>query len=931
MSRGRVIVLSIKPSEGEFTISLLVLDRGFLIDNARVGKLNTLTDLFDIYQGWHELYVGLIGYPLSGGIALDESIATHEGNTSGVDACRRLSKQLGQGMRNMLSNHQDPGWKDIREQVLKQLHNNESDEIRVVIQTDDPQVWKLPWHECDLLQDDYVRRRGVEVAFSALHHSKSYSNPVTPRGRVKIVALVDNIPNFQQEDNIPNLKQTVQTTIQSLPNVIPEYPDNLNQLLFELKRGCDIVVFAGHGATRSDGSGWIIYGNSQIPVESFADALRDAVSKGLKLLFLCCCDNLGLVKDLKDAGVNIPAIVAMRAEISVLAAQEFFANFFQNYAQEKQPLYQSFRQAREALQNWEQQLPGTRRIPMLYQIISVTPPSWQELIESGLDVPPPPPPPPPPQPPQPDPPPRRRESVFQQCMSLVSQFVQRRLVRLLMGMLVGFVVYLAIWYLFNPPSPEVALCPSGLPANVSFGDKLLNNSDNNPAVDTKAQTGIKNLKDACTKFGNGSDENTVAAAVSLFKQAANDLTAAHEKNTKNAEILTYKNNAEVYLKYAKAARAQPDQKLVRPNIIAVAIPLNPDGNRKEINNQANEINLGVAIAQQELNNSLNQKNKQELIVLIVDDKNQRSTVEPLINNLKKVKLGILGVVGHALSELTLKVSDLYNDNKLVLISPTSTAVDIRPVNSIDSNYIFRVCPTDKSTAKTISDYINTKISKVGTVIVPYVDDEYGRSLSKKVHGFLSPKWTVNLIRINSHINNIMLKDAVALVLIPNAATRESALNWFDAANKHSLSVIAGDSMYSGATIDTSTGGSCPEGLVVAAPAYNSDFVKKVDDVLKNKYGEIYGKIESWRVPYSYSAAFALIEASTQAQSPLNSSKIRDYLLHTPNITDAATGLIKFDQIGDRVEQDIQLFHVVKNGNQCTFQPCNSFDCTNKES
>ncbi|WP_169155131.1 CHAT domain-containing protein [Brasilonema bromeliae] len=642
------------------------------------ATLPALLDLIGIYQSWYQEYRNLIINPLNPEIIIDETIPTQT-STSGVDACRIFSRLLRDGIRDRLGNSENPGWARIRERVLEQLFNV-SDEIRIVIQADDSQLWKLPWHEWDLLQRDSVRTNGVEVAFSNLHDSASPSNPVTPQGWVKILALVENIPGLQQ---------TVQTTIRSLPEVIPEYPSNLDALQSQLRQGCEILVFAGHGYTGGDGIGRIIYGNSQITVDCFAEALKEAVSKGLKLLFLCCCDNLGLVKDLKDAGVNIPVIIAMREEISVEAAQEFFANFFQEYAQQKQPLYKSFRRARVALENWEERLPGTKRIPIIYQTLSVTPPTWEELIASGPE----------PQLPEPvvSPPIELPEPVINPLLRFIRsfrRFVQRRFVRkFLLLMLVGLGIAFIIWRIpiLSPP-PEVALCPTGLPDNISYGDKILNENDRN--LDP-AQSGTKKLQEACTKFGNGQDKNAVAAAIPLFEQAVKDLTTAHKQNTKNAEILTYKNNAEVYLKYAEDI-SQSTPKLDRPKILAVAIPVNPRNSPLpgEIKQSANVINLGVAIAQKEFNQT--QKNNQKFLVLIADDNSEMSTAKPIIESFKKVQHEIVGVVGHASSGLTLNASRFYNQKKIVLISPTSTAEDIRPkdVKPID-NYIFRVCPTNK--------------------------------------------------------------------------------------------------------------------------------------------------------------------------------------------------------------------------------------------
>ncbi|WP_169155132.1 hypothetical protein [Brasilonema bromeliae] len=107
--------------------------------------------------------------------------------------------------------------------------------------------------------------------------------------------------------------------------------------------------------------------------------------------------------------------------------------------------------------------------------------------------------------------------------------------------------------------------------------------------------------------------------------------------------------------------------------------------------------------------------------------------------------------------------------------------------------------------------------------------------------------------------------------------------------------------------------------MLAAPAYDSEFTNKVNGILNNQYATI----EDWRVPYSYDAALALFTAAsnTNQQFSSNSSQIKD-LLHNLNIT-GVTGQIQFDANGDRIQpnnsDDIELFRVVNNGNQCSFQ------------
>lgn len=897
---GRVVALKIKYDnlQQRFTISLQVLrDNGSLVVDIIEGNLPALSDLFSIHQSWYQKYISLIRDPLCGDIIVDQSIATHSDSISDVDACRKSSRALRNNIQNLLENHQDIGWTKIQNKLVSELRDS-SDEIRVLIQADDPQVWKLPWHEWRLLQEGSSGR--VEVAFSHLNHPYTKSNRVTPQGQVKIVALVDTI----QE-----LHETVTKKIASLPEAIPKYPTDLNTLLNELREGCEILIFAGHGRTGDDGTGWIIYGDSQITVEGFANALKVAVSKGLKLVFLCCCDCFGLITDLKNAGVNIPVIIAMREEISVRGAQVFFTKFFDKYAINGHSLYSSFRQAREeGLENSENQLPGTIWIPMIYQILSVKPPTWQELDGSN-----------------------RILYWFNRLRrSSVRRFVRlfhfprlnpiSLIILFVLLMLVGFVLFITLHRSSKDLSyktTSVPLCPSHLPANVSFGNKLFTTK----VVDKELQSGIQNLNNGCKEFEADHFNN----AHNFFSQAYVDLRIAWDNNKTNGEIFTYYNNAKVLQMYAykhntdNASTASNKPSTVNtPEFIAVAIPITHT--TPEIQESGNEIALGVAIAQKNFND-LNKDKNRGFIVLIADDKSDdEETVKRTVDYFKKNTPNMLGVVGHLFSDLTNRVSAYYNEKQLVLISPTATAVDIRPpAKSDDSNYIFRVPPTDKSTAKKITEHIR-QVAPPGKVVIIHADDQYGNSLKQEVEDKL-PRfqgWKILTLKINDRRNN-ELKNASAVVLLPNGQTRKFVLNVVEEAQKErSPLLIGGDSMFNEKTLETP----CLDGLMVAAPGYSIKFLQTVNEVLKDKSA----KLESWRVPYAYDATKALLEASkslpasnTEERSSTNSSKVKQELDQLK--FEGVTGQISFSK-GDRAEggsMSSQLFKVVNEGNKCSFK------------
>ncbi|MBR8839922.1 MAG: ABC transporter substrate-binding protein [Stigonema ocellatum SAG 48.90 = DSM 106950] len=865
---GKVVVLNIESGsiDGGFTVSLQVFrDQGLPIVTGIPGTLPALSDLFAIYNCWYQEYQRLLDIRL-GPITIDPTVPSNEAITIGLDACLELSRQLRKCMRKTLTNHQDPGWVEIRNRVFRELVNT-ADEIRVVIQADDPILWKLPWHEWDVLQE----RNDVEVAFSHLH-SPAFPTPVIHQGDVRIVALVSDIPS---------LEQTVHQTIQNLqPLAPPKYPTSLDLLLQQLRHGCEVFIFAGHGTTGNNGIGRIIYGNSQITVDSFTAALRTATAQGLQLVFLCCCDGLGLVTDLKEAGVNVPVIIAMREEISVEAAQQFFKDFFHNYATLQQPLYKSFRQARERLENLEHRLPGTIHIPLIYQNISVKPPSWQELTTEL--------PPPPPRPP---------------AISLERRF----LILMLLGFLVALIIYIIKYFVPSPPvfvpsPPAIALCSSVLPENVSFGDKLLNNKNTPVAAQVRSQNF---LQEACRKFQTGD----VNGALALFDDAYDYWKDAYQNNQGDGELFIYWNNAQLFKKIARYALPNANQinTLHQPNIIAVAIPIAPDN--QVIQESANEIALGVAMAQKEFN----QNNDPGLIVLIADDKNNNLTVKPIVDALKSQTPDILGVVGHFFSSLISSEGHYYNQKKLVLISPTATAVTIRPSNSPSDNYIFRVAPTDIATSETITAFIKQKATP-GNVVIIHAKDTYGESLSQAVEQRLpkSQGWQISsFTEDDRRIKNV---NTQIVVLIPNGGSRTSALRDAEQALQEGKTVVAGDSLFNGKTVDTTLGKRCLNGLFVAAPGYNLQFRNKFNNSLTNN-----SVFMGWRVPYAYDATLALLNAKPSSNT---SNQVKENL---KNLSFSSfTGNIEFNPNGDRVATSImksQLFKVEeRKGAQCAFEP-----------
>ncbi|MEL6500502.1 MAG: ABC transporter substrate-binding protein [Cyanobacteria bacterium J06623_1] len=152
-----------------------------------------------------------------------------------------------------------------------------------------------------------------------------------------------------------------------------------------------------------------------------------------------------------------------------------------------------------------------------------------------------------------------------------------------------------------------------------------------------------------------------AIAEQNFSEAESLLEQSLSKQRNDPEGLIYLNNARIGTNKSYS--------------IAVPVPI---GTEKTT---AKEILRGAAQAQSEINQQ-GGINGIPLKVLIVNDDNNAQTAIQVAQELAKNQ-EILGVVGHFSSGVTLATAPIYQQNKLVAISPSSTSVAISLIR--DSN------------------------------------------------------------------------------------------------------------------------------------------------------------------------------------------------------------------------------------------------------
>ncbi|MGI2904371.1 CHASE2 domain-containing protein [Tolypothrix sp. VBCCA 56010] len=335
------------------------------------GSLPAAPNIIDLYRRWQLLYdliyearsinIGLRHFQLiDEDITIDESDVTHVSDAEFYDVCEELQNQID----NWLDTE---GFRNIDRQLRMRL--SPDDEVRVIIQTEDNQLRKLPWHTWRFFRD-YPQ---AEVGLSPIEFEpgiKARNSATT----VRILAILGDSTGIDVEADkklLSNLSSDAETVFL----VEPKRPE-LDEQLWD-KQGWDILFFAGHSYS-TDGETGHIYINStdSLTITQLRNALKKAIERGLQLAIFNSCDGLGLAQQLDD--LHIPQIIVMRLPVPDRVAQEFLKRFLRGFADDKS-FYLAVREAREQLQGLESDFPCASWLPVICQNPAEVSPTWKEL------------------------------------------------------------------------------------------------------------------------------------------------------------------------------------------------------------------------------------------------------------------------------------------------------------------------------------------------------------------------------------------------------------------------------------------------------------------------------------------------------------------------------------------------------------------------
>jgi branched-chain amino acid transport system substrate-binding protein len=417
-------------------------------------------------------------------------------------------------------------------------------------------------------------------------------------------------------------------------------------------------------------------------------------------------------------------------------------------------------------------------------------------------------------------------------------------------------------------------CSTSSPINISEGDRILITEKNGDNKMLAAQA-VK--------------QQDTDKAILAFQTILNN-------NRNDPESLIYLNNL----------RAKKSSDKTFTIGISVPISTNP--------NVAQEMLRGVAQAQDEVNLSGGVAGSR-LVIAIADDRNDPTIATQVAQAFTKNQ-SILGVVGHNSSDATLAGAKVYQDQGLVMISPTSTSNKLTRFGS----YIFRTIPANQAFAIPLAKYIASTVKKKRVGICQDIRSSDNLSFRDEfVEGIkLEGSEIINLdcemaaenFDAQKSINSALSERVDALLITPHIDHLEVALRLAEA-NQGRLPLFSSQTMYTSKVL---SGKDSVTGLVM--PVFwhkdlNPDFSKNARQYWTGNV--------SWRTAAAYDATLAIIKGASSSANPTRSS-IQSTLRSGQFSITGSTGGFGFDKdTGNRDGKPV-LMTIEKSGINYGFAP-----------
>ena len=312
-----------------------------------------------------------------------------------------------------------------------------------------------------------------------------------------------------------------------------------------------------------------------------------------------------------------------------------------------------------------------------------------------------------------------------------------------------------------------------------------------------------------------------------------------------------------------------------------------------------ELLRGVAQAQREINNA-GGINGTPLQVIIATDNNDEALAQSVAQSLSQDRT-VLGVIGHFSSGISLAAAPVYEENGVVMISATSTSVQLSGAGA----YIFRTVQSDRIAGDGLARHMIDQMGATNVAIFFNSESAYSNSLKS---AFSSAVLTgggrvVSEIDLASpgfsaaqSVAQVIQQGADVLMLAANTPTRPQALDVI-AANRQQLKLLGGDSLYNADILKI--GQENAVDMVVSAAWHRQS---KPNASFPREAQTLWGGPVSWRTAMAYDATMAIaggIRTTGQPPTSITAEQVQQALAQPNFGAEGATEIIQFLPSGDR--------------------------------
>jgi branched-chain amino acid transport system substrate-binding protein len=517
------------------------------------------------------------------------------------------------------------------------------------------QLRDLPWDAC--VQSSLISRLyGINKPVHIVIGAGTIVDKRIWRNLSNILIIQGGDRNIDTDLDISFIKSHLPPHISPIIERLPSV-DNLNRLLWD--NNWDAIFYLGHTDTDDTGSDGLIHinENQTVSINDLSNAFVRSVERGLQLLVFNSCSGEGLTRKLnatlRTQHKRLPYIIVMRRPIGDSIAHAFIDRFTKHLFVDKYSVEKAITETKKFLQGLQYEFPGADSLPVLWCDnkafpLTVADPKLPRVEdeETGSTK----------------TPSTEKQTGFTQDLNKPSILTQ------------------SVNILWNPrfmKLPPIAYILAA-PLILYFGSQFWPKS----IPEIEESIGAKSL--FSQKTSQAKKEGIEAFRRGEYDRAIDRFKASLQSDMNDAETTIYLNNS-IILNNSKNSSQLP---------IIPVISSSSNGYSTAV-----EVLSGAAVAQMGINQQGGIKG-QKVLLKIVLDQNDENIARRVAKKL--VAEDIKAVIGHVDSNTSVVAAPIYEKAGLMMISPTSSTMDLKSVGK----YVARTAPNSVMMAKSLANYIS---------------------------------------------------------------------------------------------------------------------------------------------------------------------------------------------------------------------------------